>query len=163
LLAAVIGAAALAGCSGGGSSNSGGKASDRVVTAETGQAGQFVENFNPFSPNAQRPTLGMIYEPLMYFNIAKAGTPAPWLAQKFAWSDSGRTITFTMRPDAKWSDGQAVTGADVAYTFNLLKSNPALNQAGLPISSATSLSPDTAVVKFSQPSYAAVNYIAGTT
>ena len=80
------------------SSGSGGTTtSTRIVTAETGQAGQFVKNFNPFSPNAQRPTLGMIYEPLMYFNIAKSGPAKPWLAQSYAWSNGGKTITFTMR------------------------------------------------------------------
>ncbi|WP_284253594.1 hypothetical protein [Pseudolysinimonas kribbensis] len=38
----------LAGCTGG--TNTGGSGADRTVTAETGQAGQFVDNFNPFSP-----------------------------------------------------------------------------------------------------------------
>jgi peptide/nickel transport system substrate-binding protein len=137
--------------------------SSRIVTAETGQAGQFVKNFNPFSPNAQRPTLGMIYEPLMYFNIAKSGPAKPWLAQSYAWSNAGKTITFTMRTDAKWTDGQTVTAADVAYTFNLLKANKALNQAALPIASASAPSPTKAVVNFTEPSYAAINYIAGTT
>jgi peptide/nickel transport system substrate-binding protein len=145
------------------SSSGGGGASTRVVTAETGQAGQFVKNFNPFSPNAQRPTLGMIYEPLMYFNIAKAGPAKPWLAQSYAWSNGGKTITFTMRTNAKWTDGQAVTASDVAYTFNLLKAKAALNQAALPIASASAPSPTKAVVNFTEPSYAAINYIAGTT
>ncbi|GAA2073714.1 ABC transporter substrate-binding protein [Pseudolysinimonas kribbensis] len=151
----------LAGCTGG--TNTGGSGADRTVTAETGQAGQFVDNFNPFSPNAQRPTLGMIYEPLFFFNIAKAGTPQPWLAKSYAWSNGGKTITFTMRTNAKWTDGQAVTAADVAYTFNLLKSNPALNSAGLPIDSASAPNATTAVVNFTQSSYAAVDYIAGST
>ena len=136
---------------------------NRVVTAETGQAGQFVKNFNPFSPNAQRPTLGMIYEPLMYFNIAKAGTPKSWLAKSFAWSNGGKTLTFTMRPNAKWTDGQAVTASDVAYTFNLLKSNPALNSAALPIADASAPSADTAVIDFTVSSYTAIDYIAGST
>jgi peptide/nickel transport system substrate-binding protein len=154
----------LTSCSSGGSassSSSGG--ANRIVTAETGQAGQFVDNFNPFSPNAQRPTLGMIYEPLMYFNIAKAGTPQPWLAKSFAWSNGGKTLTFTMRSDAKWTDGTAVTAADVAYTFNLLKSNPALNSAGLPIASASTTGTDTAVVNFTKSSYTDIDYIAGST
>ncbi|GMA94698.1 peptide ABC transporter substrate-binding protein [Pseudolysinimonas kribbensis] len=105
----------------------------------------------------------MIYEPLFFFNIAKAGTPQPWLAKSYAWSNGGKTITFTMRTNAKWTDGQAVTAADVAYTFNLLKSNPALNSAGLPIDSASAPNATTAVVNFTQSSYAAVDYIAGST
>jgi peptide/nickel transport system substrate-binding protein len=152
----------LAGCSSG-ASNDSSSGSSRVVTAETGQAGQFIDNFNPFSPNAERPTLGMIYEPLMFFNIAKAGDPQPWLAKSFAWSNDGKTITFTMRDNAKWTDGKPVTAADVAYTFNLLKSKPALNPAALPIASASAPNDTTAVVNFTQSSYAAVDYIAGTT
>jgi peptide/nickel transport system substrate-binding protein len=169
LWTAAIASVALVGlltaCSSGSStdSSSSGGGANRVVTAETGQAGQFVKNFNPFSPNAQRPTLGMIYEPLMYFNIAKAGTPKPWLAKSFAWSNGGKTLTFTMRSNAKWTDGQAVTAADVAYTFNLLKSNPALNSAALPIADASAPSADTAVIDFTTSSYTAIDYIAGST
>lgn len=159
--------AALTACTTGTAATSDGTAasggSARVITAETGQAGQFVDNFNPFSPNAQRPTLGMIYEPLMFFNIAKAGAGKPWLAKSYAWSNGGKTITFTMRPNAKWTDGQPVTASDVAYTFNLLKSSPALNQNGLPIASASAPNSTTAVVNFTQSSYAAIDYIAGNT
>jgi peptide/nickel transport system substrate-binding protein len=163
-IASIAVAGLLTACSAGsGTDTSKASGGDRVVTAETGQAGQFVDNFNPFSPNAQRPTLGMIYEPLMFFNIAKAGTPQPWLAKSFAWSNGGKTVTFTMRPDAKWTDGKPVTASDVAYTFNLLKANPAFNSAGLPIASASAPSADTAVVNFTQSSYAAIDYIAGST
>jgi peptide/nickel transport system substrate-binding protein len=163
-IASIAVAGLLTACSAGsGTDTSKGSGGDRVVTAETGQAGQFVDNFNPFSPNAQRPTLGMIYEPLMFFNIAKAGTPQSWLAKSFAWSNGGKTVTFTMRPDAKWTDGKPVTASDVAYTFNLLKANPAFNSAGLPIDSASAPSADTAVVNFTKSSYAAIDYIAGST
>jgi peptide/nickel transport system substrate-binding protein len=154
----------LAACSsggGGGGSSAGGTSG--VVTAETGQAGQFVDNFNPFSPNAERPTLGMIYEPLFFFNIARAQAPQPWLAKSYAWSNGGKTITFTVRPGVKWTDGKPFTAADVAFTFNLLKSKPALNASALPIASASAPSKTTAVVNFTRPSYAAINYIAGTT
>jgi peptide/nickel transport system substrate-binding protein len=140
-----------------------GPKSTRVVTAETGQAGQFVNNFNPFSPDAQRPTLGMVYEPLFYFNIAKAGPAVPWLGSSYTWSNGGKTITFKLRTDVKWTDGTPFTSADVAYTYNLLKANPALNASALPIADATAPTPDTAVVTFTKSSYAAINYIAGTT
>jgi peptide/nickel transport system substrate-binding protein len=159
--AVILAGGMLAACSSGGSSAGGG--SSRVVTAETGQAGQFVQNFNPFSPNAERPTLGMIYEPLFFFNIAKAQTPQPWLAKSYAWSNGGKTITFTLRPNVKWTDGKPFTAADVAYTFNLLKSDPSLNASALPIASASAPTSTTAVVNFTVPSYAAINYIAGTT
>ncbi len=36
-----------------------------------------------------------------------------------SWKQSGLTYTYTVRPDAKFSDGNPVTAADLAYTFNL--------------------------------------------
>ncbi len=33
----------------------------------------------------------------------------------------GRTVTFTLRPEAKWQDGEPITPADVIFTFNTLR------------------------------------------
>ena len=40
--------------------------------------------------------------------------------------------TLTIRDNAKWSDGQPLTGDDIAYTFTLLKYTPALNINAIP-------------------------------
>ena len=39
------------------------------------------------------------------------------LAERFLISDDGRTYRFTLRPDARWSDGEPVTANDFASTF----------------------------------------------
>ncbi|OGO25998.1 MAG: hypothetical protein A2136_08780 [Chloroflexi bacterium RBG_16_54_11] len=40
-------------------------------------------------------------------------------------------LTFTLRDDVKWSDGEDFTSADVAFTFNLLKTVPGVSGYGL--------------------------------
>ena len=54
----------------------------------------------------------------------------PWLATKYEWSADNKTLTFTLRNDVKWSDGQAFTAKDVAYTFNLFKNTDGLQGPG---------------------------------
>jgi len=41
-------------------------------------------------------------------------------------SKDGRTITYHLRPDARWQDGVAVTSADVKFTYSLIM-DPAVN------------------------------------
>ncbi|HTT26780.1 MAG TPA: ABC transporter substrate-binding protein [Solirubrobacteraceae bacterium] len=72
-------------------------------------------------------SFGWIYEPLEYVNILKTGSVTPWLATTSAWSNGYKTLTFTVRDGAKWSDGQPFTAADVAYTFNAMKSDRAID------------------------------------
>jgi peptide/nickel transport system substrate-binding protein len=45
-------------------------------------------------------------------------SPQPALAESWDTSDDGLTWTFHMRDGVKWSDGQPLTAADVAYTYN---------------------------------------------
>jgi peptide/nickel transport system substrate-binding protein len=54
----------------------------------------------------------------------KNGATTPWLATAWAWSNSDKTLTFTIRNGVKWSDGVAFSAKDVVYSFNLLKKNP---------------------------------------
>ncbi len=98
--------------------------------------GQQTENFNPFLGSSAGAALGsrsMIYEPLIMMNpIDPAAKGKPWLATEATWSNGFQQVDFTIRDNAKWSDGQAVTGADVAFTFNLIKANPSINGNNLP-------------------------------
>lgn len=139
------------------------RSTSKVLTVTTGAAGTFADNFNPFSPNAEDPAHGMIYEPLYFFDTAKAGVSDPWLATSYAWSNGGKTLTFQLRHGVKWTNGTPFTSADVAFTFNLIKSNPALNGYGLPLVRATTSGPYTAVVEFSRPAYSDLEYVAGLT
>ncbi|NUR98739.1 MAG: ABC transporter substrate-binding protein [Kribbellaceae bacterium] len=105
------------------------------------------ENFNPFSSTALQPTLGVIYEPLYWYNFAKQSEPTPVLASGFSWNAAGTELTIKTRHDVKWNDGQPFTAKDVAFTFNLVAKTPALNPSGL-AATAKATSDDTAVLTF---------------
>jgi len=103
--------------------------------------GTQTENHNPFAGTSSAGSLGykwMIYEPLLQWNPVKPADPAiPWLASGVKWADDYKSAEVTVRDNATWSDGQKLTAEDVAYTFNLLKSNEALNQNAIPFDQIT--------------------------
>jgi peptide/nickel transport system substrate-binding protein len=44
--------------------------------------------------------------------------PVPGLAEKWVENDPGLSYTYTLREDAKWSDGTPLTADDIAWTIN---------------------------------------------
>ena len=104
---------------------------------------------------------GLIYEPLIQFDMAAPPKYYPWLATSYAWSNGGKTITFTIRQGVKWNNGTPFTPADVAFTYNLLKNNAAINIDGLSISSV-STSGNTVTLTFPTSQYTNLEEIAGT-
>ena len=58
-----------------------------------------------------------IYDPL-YRNVQ--GTMQPTAAESYTVSDDGLVYTFTLRKDAKWSDGEPVTAHDFEYGMKRL-------------------------------------------
>lgn len=80
----------------------------------------YTRNFNPFSPNALNGAGQAIYERMIIWNPVN-GDIVPWLATGYEWSEDGKQLTFTTRENVKWSDGEAFTANDVAYTFELVK------------------------------------------
>jgi peptide/nickel transport system substrate-binding protein len=165
---AAVGVVALgvAACSSSKSSTPGAaKTTGKTLVVENNPQPTFTDTFNPFaatSTGKSQNAEALFYEPLMQFNNTKAGTTYPWLAQSFAWNADGTAITFTLRDGVKWSDGQAFTADDVAYTFNLMQTNKALNYNGLPITGVTT-SGSTVTVTFSSPEYTNIYAIAGQT
>ncbi len=138
-IAGVMAMSALAACGSGGGSTA---AANSGVLNIGMPNGPQTDNNNPFLPSSASSSLGykfMIYEPLVMLNSAQPSAPGKaWLATKWAWSNNFSTLTATVRPGVKWSDGKAMTAADVAYTFDLLKSNATLNINALPITSTSS-------------------------
>ena len=96
-----------------------------VVDNESGST--WTCQFNPFNPAVTLVSFGWVYEPLEYVNILKTGSTTPWLATSSQWSNGFKTLTFTIRSGATWSDGQPFSAADVAYTFNAMKSDKAID------------------------------------
>ena len=138
LLASVIAlAVAAAGC---GSSGSTSSPTSSATTAKNSEqvGGKLVIGsylgttwscqFNPFNPADNVLSVGFVYEPMEYINILQPGSPPrPWLATGSAWSNNNKTLTFTIRSGVKWNDGTPFTANDVAYTFNAMKTSPAMD------------------------------------
>src|SRR5579875_66775 len=122
-------ASVLVGASAASSAAAASKASGKlVIDNESGAT--WTCQFNPFNPAVSLTAFGFVYEPLEYVDIlAKSASSqvTPWLATSSKWSNGYKTLTFTMRRGAKWSDGTPLTAADVAYTFNAMKSDKAID------------------------------------
>jgi peptide/nickel transport system substrate-binding protein len=121
--------AVLAACGGGGGTPQG-SAHNNYLTIQVGPNGDFTRNFGPYAPNADPGTQGMVYETLLYVNGFN-NKVTPWLATSYQFSNNNKTLTFNLRQNVKWSDGQPFTSADVAFTLNLLKKYPAADSNGL--------------------------------
>lgn len=118
-VAFAAGAAALAlglsGCAPAGGSGGG---SDSVLRVWAGSATPINNNFNPFAVDtAVHATFGAIYEPLFFFNQLSADPPVGMIGESYEYSADGKTLTVKIKPDLKWSDGEALTAEDVAFTF----------------------------------------------
>jgi len=167
--AAVLGALALTASACGSSpkpATNNGSAKSATLTIESAPVSPFTDNFNPFvqtSIGIQVNATGLLYEPLVQWNITKANAYVPWLADSFTWNADGTAITFKMHSGVKWSDGQPLTAKDVAYTFNLMKDNKALNGNGLPITGATAADDTTATITFGSAQYTNLYAISGQT
>jgi peptide/nickel transport system substrate-binding protein len=119
-------------------------------------AGPFANGFNPYSLSNSayvQGATGMVYEPLMQFNLLKVGQIYPWLATSWAWADNGTELVLHTRSGVKWTDGKPFSAADVAFTFNLMKKYPALNGNGVTFVSASAPSSTEAILKFASPAY----------
>lgn len=153
---ASAGASGNAGGSASASGNAGGSvAKGPVLQVYRGASGQFIENYNPLSPTGLADVNGLIYEGLFFFdNLKPLGTPpTPQLGKSYAFDKTGKVLTVTLQPGVKWSDGQPFTAKDVAYTFNTMRANKALNTSGnTPAAKATG--DLTVTLTFDQPGYA---------
>jgi peptide/nickel transport system substrate-binding protein len=150
-LAGVLATGGIAACSSSpnaNSKNSGGGTTFLTVGMPNGPQ---TENFNPFLSTSAANSLGfkwMIYEPLMMWNPVKPADPAkPWLATGTVWDSAYKKATITLRDNATWSDGQKLTADDVAFTFDMIKGNKALNTNNTPYDTITA-SGNTVTVTF---------------
>src|SRR6516225_6888283 len=140
LLAAGLAACSSSTSSSGSSSASTGTTTGKTLVMESSPETSITQAFNPFATTQAAYGMGadgLIYEPLIQFNMVAPPQYYPWLATSYAWSNGGKTITFAIRQGVKWNNGTAFTPADVAFTFNMLKNNAAANLNGLKISTVS--------------------------
>jgi peptide/nickel transport system substrate-binding protein len=108
------------------------KASATTLTIGDESGGTWACDFNPFLGSDEAFGFGPVYEPLMFVNDLAPQPLAPsaikpWLATSFQWNPSYTQLTFTLRRGVRWSNGLPFTAADVAYTFDLMKTHHSLD------------------------------------
>ena len=88
-------------------------------------------DWNPFitwSKSNTTGTIGLLYETLFNYDPLNDEL-IPFLAESGEWSDAN-TYDLTLREGLTWSDGQPLTAADVAFTYELGQKYPALGISG---------------------------------
>jgi len=103
---------------GNGASEDGGK-----VTFTVGQVDD-LRSFNPVNiiEAPEYEAAFMQYDMLLNFDKDTL-EPAPGLATEWDVSEDGKTWTFQIRDNATWHDGEPVTAADIAFTYNFMLDN----------------------------------------
>ncbi|HEV2343117.1 MAG TPA: ABC transporter substrate-binding protein [Actinocrinis sp.] len=137
-----------------------------TLSIESAPVSPFTDDFNPFVQTSIANTVNatsLLYEPLLQWNITKSDSYYPWLADSFTWNSDGTAVTFKMHAGVKWSDGRPLTAKDVAYTFQLMQQNKALNGNGLPITGATAADDSTVTITFGSAQYTNLYAISGQT
>lgn len=109
------------------------------------------ESLDPASPVEFTFVSSMLYDRLV--GLAEDGSPEPSLATEWTANEDATEWTFTLRDDVTFHDGQAMTSADVVYTFEHLldpaTEAPAAATLGL-IDGVEAPAPDTAVFQLAQ-------------
>src|SRR3954467_13894606 len=83
---------------------------------------------------------------------AKDFAPVPGLATSWKGSEDGKTWTYKLRPNMKWSDGQPLTSEDVAFTVNQSRKDEWLNYTAVTANlRAEAPDPNTVVIRSSVP------------
>ena len=119
----------------------------------TGKQWGAPSTWNPLDPNAAMGVVGLQYETLFLYDPLK-DVYTPWLAESLGtWDSAKTTYTVKIRQGIKWTDGQALTADDVAFTIQLAK-NPVLgSNLWQYVTDATAPDASTVVVKFNGPAY----------
>jgi peptide/nickel transport system substrate-binding protein len=164
-IVAVMAAGLLAAACGGTaapSSSSKSSGPSGVLTIDNESGGTWTCDFNPFNLSYIGYSLGPVYEPLAFVNTLQSGKATPWLATSWAWGSGNKQLTFTIRNGVKFSNGDPMTAADVAFTFNMLKKFPTLdvNSVWSVLSSVAQQGSNQVVMTFKTVSVPSFYYIA---
>ncbi len=83
-----------------------------------------IPDLRPWQPRSrgEEHVIALLYSGLMHLDDQLH--PQPDLAQTWSSSADGRTLTFTLRSDLSWHDGEPLAAADVKFTLDRLRALP---------------------------------------
>ncbi|MBT9291745.1 extracellular solute-binding protein [Hyphomicrobiaceae bacterium 22] len=80
------------------------------------------DSFNAILPKGNVAAgIGLIYDSLMTSAYDEISTEYGQIAEAVKYPDDFAWVTFRLRPEARWHDGQPLTAEDVVWSFNKLK------------------------------------------
>ena len=88
------------------------------------------KDFNPFRRSLST-VPHFIYEPLVIYNVMAGGEMIPRLATELTYAEDLQSVTYTLRNEVTWSDGESFDADDVIFTYQLIKNFPELDRLGL--------------------------------
>ena len=150
----------LVGC-GSGQTESANVSEPAASPAQTGSAEQIVLTIGGESEDGYDPTLGWgrYGSPLFQSTLLKRDDNLDIvndLATAYTMSEDGLTWTVTIRDDAVFSDGEPLTAADVAYTFNKAAESGGLTDVTV-LEEAVATDDTTVELRLKQPQSTFVN------
>lgn len=86
--------------------------------------------WNPYSASGRldQGLAQAMIEPLFLLNFESAdGEIIPWLADSLTPNDDFSLWTLKLKSGIQWSDGQALTAADVIFTVDMIRNTPEIN------------------------------------
>lgn len=104
------------------------------VNADAPKAGELrlseegtFDNLNPLIDRGNPAVgVGIVFDTLMKQSEDEVSVSYGLLAEALSFPDDMSSVTFRLRPEAKWADGEPVTPDDVIFSFNAAKENSAL-------------------------------------
>lgn len=95
-----------------------------TLALATSYAATDFDKLNPFTlrGNPAPGLLELVFEPLAIYSLDETMTQYGLIADDIALADDARSVTFRIHPQARFSNGDAITPADVLFSFNMLTS-----------------------------------------
>lgn len=103
------------------------------------------DSLNPFilKGMAADQVSSLVYQTLMESSLDEAFAQYGLLAESVMVADDNSSVTYKLRPQARWGDGKKVTADDVVFSFDTLttKGNPGYRAYYADVAKVTALSP----------------------
>lgn len=136
-----------------------------TVTVSWGPSGSWTQNFNPYTTSGVTNGVnGLIYEPLIIYNMVKGGKIIKWLATGWKFGKGSRSLTFFLRKGVKWTDGKPFTAADLVEMWRLHLKYKTFDPCGTcseVVSHVVARGKYTVTYTFNQPDSSQLRYLGG--